>query len=187
MSKKGFTLLELLIAMAILSLITLIVGSSLGLGIRAWDKGEADIDNSQRLRFFSERLSQQIKSAYPYQIEIDGKKVVAFQGKSDSIWFVTPSDAGLKWVSYFVKDDALMLREGIIPDKKVLEKISVEGDVLDSKVSALKFEYFSSEEKEWKESWDSDKTLPGAVRVRVDKFQPFVMSIPSGLKDYEKK
>lgn len=188
--QKGFTLLEILIAMTILSLIAVIIGASLRLGIRAWERGEADIESSQNIRFFVERLSQQIKSAYPYQMQIDGEKAIAFQGKSDSIFFVTSSvrdnEGGLKWFSYFVKDGSLTVQEGMLPDKKVMEKISEDGEVLDLNISELKFGYFSSEKKEWKESWDSKTELPGAVKIEAGRMPPIVVSVPSGMKDEKK-
>ena len=188
--EKGFTLLEILIAMTILSLIAVIIGASLRLGIRAWERGEADIEGSQNIRFFVERLSQQIKSAYPYQMQIDGEKAIAFQGKSDSIFFVASSvrdnEGGLKWFSYFVKDGSLTVQEGILPDKKVMEKISENGEVLDLNISGLKFEYFSSEKKEWKQSWDSKTELPGAVKIEAGRMPPIVVSVPSGMKDEKK-
>ena len=91
LGEKGFTLLEVLLAMTILSLIAVIIGVSLRLGIRAWERGESDSDDSQKLRYVVERLSQEIRSVYPYQMLIDGEKAIAFKGKSDSIFFVTSS------------------------------------------------------------------------------------------------
>ncbi len=186
MRERGFTLLELLIAMTILGLIAVIVGVSVRLGIRAWERGEADADNSRKIRYFVERISQQIKSAYPYQIEGDGERVVAFQGRSDSIFFVTSvkaSEGGLKWISYFIRDGKLMMREGILPDKRAMERISKEGRVFDMEISGLKFQYFSSKEKKWKESWDSKTELPVAIKINADKIPSVIISIPSGFKD----
>ncbi|MEW6068962.1 MAG: prepilin-type N-terminal cleavage/methylation domain-containing protein [Nitrospirota bacterium] len=183
----GFTLMEILIAMTILSMITLIIGLSFNLGIKAWDKGEADIENLQRMRFYSERISQQIKSAYPYQIDVDGKKKIAFKGESESLWFVTASDTGVKWISYSLKGDDLLFAQGTLPDKKVLEKIQEEGEIIDAEISQLKFEYYSTEDKEWKDSWDFNTELPYAVKMRVDKFQPVIVSLPIGTKTDEDK
>lgn len=179
---RGFTLIEIIIAMTILSLIALIIGSAFGIGIRAWDKGEADIENLQRIRFLSERLSQQIKSCYPHFIEKDGKKTPAFSGASDSLWFVTTSETGLKWVSYSLKDERIMYNEGIVPDKKILEKVSSEGEALDLNILRLKFEYFSIEDAEWKDTWDSEKEIPAAVRITTDVSQ-IIATIPLGMKE----
>ena len=188
--EKGFTLLEVLLAMTILSLIAVIIGVSLRLGIRAWERGESDADDSQKIRYVVEKFSQQIKSVYPYQMLIDGERVIAFKGKSDSIFFITsstkPSEGGLKWISYFVEDGNLVMQEGLLPDKQVMEKISKEGKDLDLDASGLKFEYFSSKDKDWKESWDSKTELPGAVKINADKIPSMVISIPAWLKDEKK-
>ncbi len=183
MNEKGFTLLELLLGITILSLIAVIVGGTFRLGIRAWQRGESDVNYSQRQRILVERLSQQIRSAYPYTIKIEDKRVVAFQGMPDSLWFITsstsPSEAGLKWVSYFTRDGSLIVNEGVIPDKKILDKvIPNEGKVLDSEVSDLHFEYLSPHEKEWEESWDLTGRLPEAVKIKINQFQEFVIHIP---------
>ncbi|PKL51775.1 MAG: hypothetical protein CVV37_04700 [Nitrospira bacterium HGW-Nitrospira-1] len=188
MSRKGLTLLEVLIAMTMVSMIAVIIGSVFGLGIRAWDKGESNIEDSQRLRFFTERISEQIKSIYPYQIDIDGKRVVAFQGRPDSIWFVAVSPNGLRWAAYFLKDKKLVFQQGIIPDKKVLEKIFSDGEVIDSGISNIEFEYLSPEEgDERKESWELEKTLPRAIKVKTNNSRTFFISLPSNLKKHGKK
>ncbi len=184
-SERGFTLLELLVAISILSVIAVIVGGSLGLGVRAWERGESDIGDSQRMRIFTEMLTQQLKSAYPYEISVDNERVVAFRGESDSIWFVTSStnisEGSLKWISYFTEGGALKVKEGFLPDKDVLEKISAEeGEVLDAEVSGIKLEYLSPDDEEWLDSWDLDKLLPKAVRVRMDPLPEFVVYVPAG-------
>ncbi|MDA8340494.1 MAG: type II secretion system protein [Nitrospiraceae bacterium] len=187
MRERGFTLLELLIAMTILSLIAVILGVSVRLGIRTWERGKTDADNSRKIRYFVARLGQQIKSAYSYQIEVNGERVVAFQGRSDSIFFATSSvkasEGGLKWISYFIRDGNLIMREGVLPDKRIMERISKEGHVFDMETSGLKFQYFSSKEKGWKESWDSKTDLPVAIKIHADKIPSVIISIPSGFKD----
>jgi general secretion pathway protein J len=188
--KKGFTLMELLIAVTILALIAVIIGGSLRLGIRAWERGEDEISASQGLRVTCDRMSQRIKSVYPYQIQKDGKKLTAFRGDSESVWFVisslTRSEKNMKWVSYSFKDGDLTIGEGIMPDKKFLEKVSEKGEALDVGISLLKFEYFSTKTTEWKDSWDLQEQLPSAMRITTDKWQPFIISIPAGERNEKK-
>lgn len=184
-SERGFTLLELLVAISILSVIAVIVGGSLGLGVRAWERGESDIGDSQRMRILTEMIAQEIKSAYPYEISMDNERVVAFQGESDSLWFVTasakPEKGSLKWVSYSVEDSSLIVREGALPDKDLLEKVSAEdGEVLDAEVTGLALEYLSPDDEEWLESWDLGKHLPAAIKVTMDSMPEFVVYVPAG-------
>lgn len=188
--RSGFTLMELLIAVTILALIAVIIGGSLRLGIRAWERGEDEISASQCLRVTFDRMSQRIKSIYPYQVLKDGKKLTAFQGDSETVWFVTTSlprtEKNMKWVSYSFKDGDLSMGEGLMPDKKYLEKISEEGEILDAGISLLKFEYFSAKTNEWKDSWNMQEHLPSAMKITTDKLPPFIISIPAGEKDEKK-
>ncbi|MBU1053889.1 MAG: prepilin-type N-terminal cleavage/methylation domain-containing protein [Proteobacteria bacterium] len=189
-NKNGFTLMELMISVTILSLIAVIIGGSIRLGTRAWEKGEAEIETSQVLRILFERMNQKIKSIYPYQIEKDGKTLVAFQGNFETVWFVTSSvgrvGKNMNWISYSFKNDELTMNEGILPDKELLDKTSEEGELLDSDINSLSFEYFSFKTKEWKDSWELQEQLPSAIRITLNEMEPFVISIPTG-QDNEKQ
>ncbi len=190
-SSSGFTLLELIIALTILTMVIMIIGNGFRLGMNAWEKGENETLWTQRFRVLSGLLSQQIKSAYPYEMEIDEEKVVVFQGKADSIMFVTTltdsSYGGFKWVRYSHKDRTLLLKEGLLPDKELIEKISGNEEIVDTEIEEIKFSFYSPEEGEWKDSWDYGKTLPGAVRVKISYFEPFLITIPMGLAKEEEK
>ncbi len=181
---SGFTLLELIIAITILPLIILIIGNGFRLGMNAWEKGEQETLWTQRFRVLSGLLSQQIKSAYPYIMEVGDEKVAVFQGKSDSIMFVTAltdsAYGGFKWVRYSHKDGTLFLKEGLLPDKKLDDRITGDEEVVDAGITEIKFAYLSLEENEWKDSWDYGKKLPGAVRVKISHFEPFLITIPMG-------
>jgi general secretion pathway protein J len=184
-SDSGFTLLELVIALTILPLIILIIGNGFRLGMNAWEKGEQETVWTQRFRVLSGLLSQQIKSAYPYIMEVEDEKVAVFEGKSDSVMFVTSlTDAGFggfKWVRYSYKDGTLFLKEGLLPDKKLDDSITGDEEIVDTDIEEIKFAYLSAEDNEWKDSWDYGEKLPGAVRVKISHFEPFLITIPMGL------
>jgi len=184
--EHGFTILELIVAITILSLVTVLIGSGFRLALNSWDKGEAETEWTQRMRVLSGQLSQQIKSAYPYKMKIDDKSLMVFEGKNDSIMFATAfsdsSSGGFKWVRYSFRDQTLFYKEGLLPDKKMDEKISGDEDIMDPDVQEVKFEYLSPDEDGWKESWDEEDRLPGAVRVTISFLQPVYISIPMGMK-----
>jgi general secretion pathway protein J len=186
-SISGFTLLELIIALSILSVVTVLVGRGFHLGIDAWEKGESETRWTQRLRVLSGLMSQQFKSVYPYRMEIDDEKVILFKGESDSVLFVTTlTDSlygGFKWVRYSFKEETLMYKEGPLPDKELTGEINGDDEIMDTNIEEVKFEYYSPEEEEWKGSWDFGEDLPGAVRVKLSYFQPFFINMPMGPKD----
>lgn len=171
--KRGFTFLELIIAFSILGLILLIIGSGLRLGVKAWERGEKIVDETQRIRMFYERLSSEIRSAYPYLIEKEGDKKIAFEGRSNSLSFVTTAvemngSGGLKWVSYYIKDRALMLKEKKLPDKE-LDEAKGKETILEPRVREIKFEFYEKKEESWETSWDSKEKgrLPEIVKVTI--------------------
>lgn len=188
-SDSGFTLLELVIALTILPLIILIIGNGFRLGMNAWEKGEQETVWTQRFRVLSGLLSQQIKSAYPYMMEVEDEKVAVFEGKEDSILFVTTltdsAYGGFKWVRYSQKDGTLYLKEGLLPDKKLDDSIKGDEEIVDTNIEEIKFAYLSLEDNEWKDTWDYDDKLPGAVRVKISHFEPFLITIPMGLAQKE--
>lgn len=189
--KPGFTLLELILALSILSMVALIIGSGFRLGIKAWEKGESEARETQRLRALSGLISQSLKSAYPYNMKIEEEKVVVFEGDANSLLFVTSfvetRDGGFKWVRYSYSDGSLVFTEGKLPDKNFLDKIEENEEVIDSDIGEITFEYLPSFEEEWQESWDLGEVIPVAVRVKIAYFQPFFITLPMGLVDSGKK
>src|SRR3989338_6201961 len=65
----GFTLIELIIAITIVSMIMAIILGGMRLSIRAWEVGEGRVEVYQTGRVILERMSQEIKSIYPYRYE----------------------------------------------------------------------------------------------------------------------
>ncbi len=181
-STSGFTLVEVIIAMLILSVVMMIIGSGFRLGIDAWERGDKETNEIQKYRVLYELMSRQIKSAYPYKMKIDEKKVVIFKGESDAIMFVTVSNdsyfRGFKWIRYSYRDGALLYKEGMLPDKKLLETISGDDEVVESKIGKIKFSYLASDAGEMKESWDMGDSLPGAVMLKIGDFEPMLVTVP---------
>ncbi len=144
----GFTLIELIIAITIVSMIMAIILSGMRLSIRAWEVGEERVEVYQTGRVILERISQEIKSMYPYRYEREvaaedktekiKKNVLAFKGEADRLWFVTFSEGlsqgmqgkGLREVLYYIEKDhnkerdKLLYREGIISPHSIFDDAS---------------------------------------------------------------
>lgn len=101
---RGFTLLELILAMAIVGMIVTAAMGGLRLGIQAQEAGESKLDVRQRLRVITNQLGQKIKSTYPLFITParteaeqstspagvkNPASLLAFEGGKDFIRFVT--------------------------------------------------------------------------------------------------
>ena len=182
--EQGFTLLELLISLTILTMVTVIIGAGLRLAMNAWEKGDIETGETQKLRILSSMFSQQLKSVFPYMTEIDSEQVIVFEGDKNSILFVTTTDdilyGGLKWIRYDYKDETLYYKEGLLPDKELIDNIEGDEEILDSEIGEVTFEYFVAHADEWRDSWDFRDVFPDAVKIKISYFQPFQVYLPYG-------
>ena len=78
---RGFTFLELLISLTILSLVAVMVYTALNLGTRAAAHGEARSAENQRARAALALIARQLKSAYPLTLQAEGETYVYFFGE----------------------------------------------------------------------------------------------------------
>jgi general secretion pathway protein J len=183
---QGFTFLELIIGLTILSLVMLVVYSALNLGLQIADRGEARGLENQRARAALALIARQLKSAYPLVLQTPEGIVVYFSGNSDELSFIStgrPEIGGLEKVTYFLREHdgrrSLWMRTSAptIPADLLNDReggLRQETEIL-PEVEALSWEYFGAVRgratdrngQEWQESWSGKVTrqLPVAVRL----------------------
>jgi general secretion pathway protein J len=183
--KRGFTLLELMLSLAIMGVVLLIIFGALRIGIRAWEKGEKDVAVHQRQRAVLGLLSQQIASACIYEIKM-GDDAFYFKGSEGTMEFVSRSPivpgalTGVVFVKYMIQEGdgdgkkQLKLYEkdaGFLKEEDVESQRDEDLFTLISGIQDLQFEYLKgSEDKsetDWQASWDpsEEKGLPLAVKI----------------------
>jgi general secretion pathway protein J len=204
-NSRGFTLLELLIALTIVALIVVIIFGALRIGIRAWEKGEKDVDIRQRQRIVLDLIKRQLASTCAGDVWGRDQQLVSLKGDSKSIEFashipLTPGNRfGLVYVKYAVerekegdKEHLTFYEKNIaLPDKKTSAGKPEEGDFAEliPGVKSIVFEYLKDRPGEeasiWQKSWDPavDKGVPRAVRVTLrenDEKAPIYMIAGAG-------
>ena len=108
-SDLGFTLLELLLSLTIVAIIVVIIFGALRIGVRAWEKGEADIEINQRQRIVLGLLKRQLASISLRKIANGGNNPFLLKGDNKSMAFVSqvsmvPGNTfGLALVKYIVE------------------------------------------------------------------------------------
>jgi prepilin-type N-terminal cleavage/methylation domain-containing protein len=171
-NQSGFTLLELILSLAIVAIIVALGLGGVRLGITARDVGEQKVDTYQRLRIISEQLTQKLQSTYPVFVsQKDGvplsqgssslKRILAFEGQSDSIRFVTfatpmtasdPTNVTHEAQFYIGEhpetgQSGVILMERNISDGNIFSKIDTDSDstqyfVLAENVAQMTFRYY---------------------------------------------
>jgi general secretion pathway protein J len=87
---RGFTLIELIIALALVALITLLLFSGLRLGSRAWDGVDAVSERDAELRSAHGFMDRALMQSRDLTLTIDGEVRQLFTGGPNSLEFVAP-------------------------------------------------------------------------------------------------
>ncbi|MBI4684233.1 MAG: prepilin-type N-terminal cleavage/methylation domain-containing protein [Nitrospirae bacterium] len=183
-NRKGVTLIEVIIALALSVVIITILIAALRLGYRSQEKGDWRDEVSQKVRIINYRITWLLRGAYPYIVTKPEGKVIYFSGESDSVGLVTssvdtyserPEDkAGLKWIQIFSDSEGLKVREKFYFLEDVFDDSGGEVYLIDPSVSKIEFEYFDVNKEEKTEDWVSEwvpedkEYLPSAVRVNIE-------------------
>lgn len=175
---RGFTLLEVLIALSIVGLLVTIAFGGLRVAMAAWRQGEDRAEVHQHVRAVAYTLSRALGAAYPYRGTrgTSPEVVVLFDGAEKRLEFVSqapplPLQAPVAFTAVSIAledgDEAgLVVRERALPNRDPFS----EGTVVlrDPSVTSLAFK-FLSEEGEWLDTWSGQdtKTVPRAIQLRL--------------------
>lgn len=183
-SHRGFTLLELMIAMLLFALMSSMLYGTLSLSAGSWDRGEARAQQSADMRLSEEFLRQSLVAQHPLRMHKVLDQPLYFQGAHDSLAYagVLPGRAG-GGVYYFKlavaqADNAPALTlSRVVPDPAATSLPPFDGaerSVLASGIAEVRFSYFGRDadadiamEPTWRDDWQNPNVLPLMIRVDV--------------------
>lgn len=92
--QAGFTLLELMVALAVLGLLSLMLFGGLRFGFRSWERESAHANAVSDIGIAQAFLRRSIAAAYPlFQVDSEAKRVNQFVGAMDSLQLLAPAPA----------------------------------------------------------------------------------------------
>ena len=173
---RGFTMLELMLALSIVAALMVIVSGGLRIGLTAWQRGEERAAKLDRDRSLVVLLEGALAGAFPYRVTPGDAEQprLLFDGQSDRLTFATlspplptPAPAAFSVVSLAVDPVGLTLRQQILPSPVPLDR--VEPMLVDARTSALRFRYLGQEPDSWEDVWDltREDSLPRAVEITL--------------------
>lgn len=177
-SSQGFTLLELMISIVLLSVIILIIFSAARLGFRSIDIGGKKIEGLERNRNSMNIINAQVQSMAPLTYTAPNAKNPRpnyFKGDGGHLQFSTNysiwgGERGHVVVSYRVESDNNGKQGLYAAENTVGVEDYKETKLLDS-LEKLSFEYFykgpTDEKGGWIEEWTDDTAIPVKIRLNI--------------------
>lgn len=181
---KGFTLLEILIAMALLSIMMGLLFTSMRTSVESWHIAENKVDQTNKKAIFYQFFKQHLINAKPvFEINSEDRnkndltdiKKIVFQGDSTHIRFVSALPAASIRKGEQIFNVGLNSR---IPNTITVELTPyrqkqniVDESLLLDHVKQLEFSYFGKIDENfdmiWESEWNSMEEQPRLVRIRV--------------------
>jgi len=182
--QRGFTLLEIVLAMVLLGVMLLLLWSGLTFALRSWDVGDAVGRASADRRIGEAFTRRELGELFPMRWKDPTRLRLAFEGTHDRLRFVSArpagvTRAGLSLVGLEVAGDArkgdrnLYMRRSLPDDaaENFDPLDSAEPTVLIAGVDSVQFEYFGAEsdfnDPSWRDEWKPVDRLPQLVRIQV--------------------
>lgn len=180
-ARRGFTLLEVMIALVLLSLLLAVLFAGLRLGAQSWDAGQTRVgqaaDRAQVLAF----LDRQLARAEPvFWHDPRGSTHLAFEGRRDAVAWVAALPAhrgggGLALLSLELGriegQSSLVLGHQLFHPDTLDPGVFEEHEVLLEGVTEIAIEYFGPGEGDvgssWSDVWSDRSELPRLIRVRI--------------------
>jgi prepilin-type N-terminal cleavage/methylation domain-containing protein len=180
---RGFTLLELLIAMLILSLFMTAAMGAVRIASNSWAAGQERSDLSEEMRSVSDFLRRQFAQLPPMTIGEGNDERIAFIANEKRLRFVAPGPAyshGAGLVMYMLAAENVDGRESLTlryapfdpGQDEFTTPIEMDGMILAWGFEDVTFQYYGVEKDkdipEWRSHWSADaERYPIAVRIRT--------------------
>jgi general secretion pathway protein J len=174
---RGFTLIELMLALSLVALVLMTALAGLRVGVSAWRGGEARAETQQHQRGLIQALDHVVAGAYPYLMAPPegGQPAVLFEGEENRIAFVTgappvPPPAPAAFVAVTVAmaggdGRGLEVRQRVMPNRDAFVPTG-EPAFVDPEVTSVRFRYLGDD---WSERWEPtrQRPMPRAVEITV--------------------
>jgi len=191
---RGFTLLEVVLAVGITAMMGALIAAAFQTGYRAKELVEGEADRYRALRTASDRMTREISSAFvsdhydTRRFRDQNDRPTNFIGTRERLLFTSMAHQRLysdakesdqMVVEYFTKSASapggqtklnLVRRENSILDDR-MDRGGVE-DVLIEGIKRIDFAYWDSDKKDWVDEWDTRRIekksiLPVRVRISI--------------------
>ena len=183
MNKRNFTLIEMVVAMAVMVVVAMIIGTASATFYNAYQRSTRTVSQLETCLAIDRVFDSLVRNAIPFKwLDDENTSRFVFEGNNDSLLFTTlrriygKDSSAILFVRLLVEDEQLIAEYSsspILPWSEEEDHQGVEREVLAKNIAAITFEYAEFGEEsgiEWLETWEEDEheTLPLAIRMTVE-------------------
>ncbi len=177
----GFTLMEMMIAMALVGLALTIAFSALRFASRSWERTDALGSELDQWRIATRVVRRQLNQVQAIRPD-ESQRALLFSGASHTLEFVAPAPVQVGRLTALYRYRLRFVNEGEgkalwldyrpwLPDEEPLWQRESSTSLLMSGLQDGHFSYFSDKpvigEDHWMAVWDKPERLPGMVRMSL--------------------
>ncbi len=194
---RGFTLLELLIAISLLGMLMVLLFSAFRLGNRSWEAGNNKANANTEVRILHRLLTKQLQSLHRNQANRSNfLQQPVLQGDAEQLTFLAPAPAqalvgGLYWHHLYLKEietesfkqskpniglylSLQLYHPDFASNDKDYDQHLIPAILLLDNIATLKFSYFGMEQigsaAIWWEQWQEQTRQPLLIRLNIKQF-----------------
>jgi prepilin-type N-terminal cleavage/methylation domain-containing protein len=180
----GFTLIEVVVALVLLSTTMLLLYSGLSFALRSWDAGDVNGRRTADRRLGENFLRRELSELFPMRWKDATQLKLAFEGGASRLRFVSSRAPGLQMgglalVGLEVEEDGEKKTKDLVMYRAMPDDEAVgfgpldrgERHVVLPGIDEVAFGYFGSEnefaEPKWHDTWEYAGRVPEMLRIRL--------------------
>jgi len=179
----GFTLVELLLALTLMSMLLALAYGGLRAATRATDRGQTILEDSSRIRMAHQFVRRQLSQASPlvFAVSEDGSERTVFLGEPDRIRFVAPMPGYLGFGGPQVQELAIVRGEDsleLVLNHAVLQGLEEQRlydrdpSLLLGEIESAEFSFLGRDENgelaAWMSNWQDLGVLPESIALDIE-------------------
>jgi general secretion pathway protein J len=172
-SDAGFTLLELLVAMTLMGLLSVVLFGALRYGVLSWERSETLTTESNQVRQVQQLLTREVGQAYPERVRTDpAHPHIDFEGYAHAIRYLARDSVhrgAMDRVEIEVAPGSDTLRRSESLELSSAQRAA--SRPLLRGLSAFDVSYFEpgSENRgpSWQNAWQNHTVLPALIKIRA--------------------
>ncbi len=181
--ERGFTLIELTVALLLMALIASLLYGTLSLAGTSWNRGEAKAQQSSEMRLTEGFLRRTLGAQHPLRMHKAVSQPLYFAGTRDTLAYAAAltgrAGAGMYYFRVAVTpngESSRLTLARVIPDYEAtqLPEFGDDFSVLADDIAEVRFGYFGRDPgasnlvtPTWRDHWDDPQRLPDLISVDV--------------------